>query len=43
MKRHRYCNNPVPENGGDDCEGADVETASCGEEPCPSKYCFGLP
>ena len=42
MTRHRYCNNPVPENGGDKCEGADVETASCGEGACPSEYRFGF-
>ena len=42
MTRQRYCNEPVPENGGDDCEGGDTQTAACGEEPCPSKSRFGF-
>ena len=38
MTRTRYCNSPVPENGGADCEGSDTDTASCGEDNCPGEF-----
>ena len=37
-KRYRQCNNPVPENGGNDCTAdgsTNVETERCNENPCP--------
>ena len=36
--RHRECNNPIPEHGGDDCTidgSTNVETEQCNENPCP--------
>ena len=38
--RHRECNNPVPEHGGNDCTAdgsSDVEIRRCNENPCPGK------
>ena len=38
--RHRECNNPVPEHGGNDCTAdgsSDVEIRRCNEIPCPGK------
>ena len=38
--RTRSCDNPAPQNGGDDCpsdEASDSETQSCNTEDCPSK------
>ncbi|KAJ8046309.1 Hemicentin-1 [Holothuria leucospilota] len=33
--RRRRCNNPAPDNGGDDCVGPNSEQAICDEGPCP--------
>ena len=30
----RKCNNPVPANGGKDCEGPESKNESCGHCPC---------
>ena len=34
MSRKRYCNNPVPFNGGKSCDGNDEETKDCQGDPC---------
>ncbi|MEE6496324.1 hypothetical protein FKM82_002300 [Ascaphus truei] len=34
-KRIRLCDNPVPANGGLYCRGAETETRSCQNKPCP--------
>ncbi|XP_012942941.1 hemicentin-1 [Aplysia californica] len=39
--RRRTCDNPVPENGGRDCEGPRSETASCMVELCPMEGNWG--
>ena len=37
--RERQCNNPAPQKGGADCQGDDMETRACNENPCPgTKY-----
>ena len=36
-KRHRFCDNPFPLHGGDDCPGDRYETEDCNTESCPSK------
>lgn len=33
--RSRYCNSPAPMNGGQYCEGADMEYESCNTMDCP--------
>ncbi|KAL3852080.1 hypothetical protein ACJMK2_015767 [Sinanodonta woodiana] len=35
--RKRYCDSPVPRNGGEQCKGisTDYQTFSCSAEPCP--------
>ena len=30
----RKCNNPVPANGGKNCEGPESKNESCGHCPC---------
>ena len=38
--RARVCDNPAPQNGGDDCTAdgsSDTETQRCNQNPCPSK------
>ncbi|CAH2311914.1 hemicentin-1 isoform X2 [Pelobates cultripes] len=35
QKRMRLCNNPAPANGGLNCHGAETETRSCQNKPCP--------
>ena len=32
--RDRTCTNPVPQNGGADCQGSSSETETCGKPPC---------
>lgn len=34
-RRHRYCTNPRPLNGGSYCKGDDMEEKSCNPQPCP--------
>ena len=34
-ERNRECNNPPPQNGGEDCVDDDSETENCNEDPCP--------
>ena len=34
LNRGRLCNNPTPQNGGNDCEGIAVDTVACNDEPC---------
>lgn len=33
-ERHRECNNPVPKNGGTECEGLSTERQACDMAPC---------
>ncbi|XP_059097437.1 coadhesin-like [Tigriopus californicus] len=33
--KNRFCINPPPSNGGEDCSGNDTEVMSCNENPCP--------
>ena len=40
--RRRGCNNPAPESGGKDCEGAGTEKRFCNDFPCPSETFFYL-
>ena len=35
--RNRTCDDPVPENGGKDCEGEEVEYKACAKLPCKGK------
>ncbi|XP_046779309.1 hemicentin-1 isoform X23 [Gallus gallus] len=35
QKRARWCNNPLPANGGRPCEGPDTDVRSCHNKPCP--------
>ena len=35
--RTRSCDNPAPENGGDDCGEMTEETDPCEITPCPSE------
>lgn len=35
--RTRQCNNPVPANGGNQCQGSNTDQISCNEGLCPSK------
>ena len=40
QSRTRVCDNPLPENGGDDCTvdgSTNTETQRCHEDQCPSK------
>lgn len=32
---HRECTNPVPQNGGNYCEGQRVQYRSCNAQACP--------
>ena len=32
--RKRFCNNPVPQNGGSNCEGDETTTRTCKVENC---------
>ena len=34
-ERHRTCDNPVPQWGGESCKGPGFEKVSCNEFPCP--------
>ena len=33
--RKRFCTNPIPENGGNDCEGNSTVTQECNPHGCP--------
>ena len=35
--RTRYCDNPPPQHGGNDCTGSATESETCNELPCASK------
>ena len=35
QKRHRYCTNPMPQNGGRKCRGQTEESRECKNRPCP--------
>lgn len=35
--RHRYCTNPTPKFGGENCTGHSVEDKECNDNPCPGK------
>ena len=36
--RERKCNEPEPENDGNDCYGAKWEGKQCGQQKCPGLY-----
>ena len=36
--RERICNNPKPENGGEECEGEPEESIGCNEDACEPGY-----
>ena len=36
-KRHRFCNNPAPSNGGQNCVGNRLEKETCNSDKCPGK------
>ncbi|XP_066928617.1 uncharacterized protein [Clytia hemisphaerica] len=38
IRRERWCTNPEPLHGGEDCEGVDEETISCNNFTCPAYY-----
>ena len=40
QNRHRVCDNPIPENGGDHCTvdgSADIDSQRCNENQCDGK------
>ena len=37
QKRHRFCNNPAPNNGGLECPGNSSEIRMCITEECRGK------
>ncbi|XP_050393437.1 uncharacterized protein LOC126811666 [Patella vulgata] len=37
--RKRFCNNPSPANGGEDCPGSNIENRKCIFSKCPEKLC----
>lgn len=39
--RGRSCDNPLPENGGDQCEGQPEDQRECNEQPCPIDGAWG--
>ena len=42
--KRRNCTEPVPQYGGDDCEGDSTEEATCKVEECPSMFnlCYSI-
>ena len=40
MRRHRDCNNPAPEFGGDMCYGERIEQNLCTTTNCSGMLCF---
>lgn len=38
QQRQRQCNNPTPQNGGNNCTGREAEIVTCNDVPCPRKY-----
>jgi len=41
MTRRRYCNNPIPRNGGLPCMGVRVQTVRCNTHQCPVRGNWG--
>jgi len=41
MTRRRYCNNPIPQNGGMPCMGVRVQTVRCNTHQCPVRGNWG--
>ena len=37
QSRTRTCNEPPPQNGGEDCDGDDTESQDCNTQECPGK------
>ncbi|XP_065651532.1 zinc metalloproteinase-disintegrin-like ohanin [Hydra vulgaris] len=43
QQRYRFCTNPIPQNGGDDCIGESSEEVLCNSEPCPvAESCLAI-
>ncbi|XP_065064802.1 uncharacterized protein LOC135691014 [Rhopilema esculentum] len=40
--RHRLCNNPLPQNGGESCHGPSSESKSCNTDVCPAIHLCNL-
>ena len=38
-KMVRYCTNPIPQNGGRNCTGAENSTQTCLSEQCDGMWC----
>ena len=37
QERYRHCDNPTPENGGQDCVGSEKDLRTCRSENCASE------
>ena len=40
QKSQRFCNNPIPENGGQYCSGQSTQIRSCEDNPVIRTYLF---
>lgn len=40
QRRHRFCNNPAPDNGGLDCPGNATEHSICKMDECRGIYMY---